>query len=271
LAATGTIAGVTGVDNRLEAHGDPTGIPGLQGEGRVLSTRLLPGTWSPAARLIAGIIGLRAARMGLSRGGLLGTIVGLGGIGILYRAFMNPNNQRLVRWDGGHGGVEIEKTITLKAPVAEVFGLWRNPENFPRFMSHLVEVKRLDDRRHHWVAKGPAGVPAEWDSEITQLEPNRIVAWKSVPGSMVETAGHIRFEAQGDATRLDIRLRYNPPAGTLGHLVAAIFGMDPKHAMDEDLVRLKSLLEQGKTRVAGHTVTRDQAGVAQQERQPPAG
>jgi uncharacterized membrane protein len=61
-------------------------------------------------------------------------------------------------------------------------------------------------------------------------------------------------------TRIQIRLSYNPPAGALGHGVAALLGSDPKRAMDEDLVRFKSLLEDGRTRAHGQTVRRDALG-----------
>jgi uncharacterized membrane protein len=47
---------------------------------------------------------------------------------------------------------------------------------------------------------------------------------------------------------------YTPPAGVLGHAVASLFGSDPKHAMDEDLARLKTLLEQGKTSSEGQDI-----------------
>ena len=45
-------------------------------------------------------------------------------------------------------------------------------------------------------------------------------------------------------------------AGAVGHAVATIFGVDPKHAMDDDLVRLKTLLEAGKTTAEGKQVTK---------------
>jgi uncharacterized membrane protein len=37
-----------------------------------------------------------------------------------------------------------------------------------------------------------------------------------------------------------------PPAGVVGHAVAKLFGVDPRAAMHEDLLRLKTLLEDGK-------------------------
>ena len=56
-----------------------------------------------------------------------------------------------------------------------------------------------------------------------------------------------------------MRLSYNPPAGALGHAGAWLMGTDLKTALDEDMVRLKSLLEHGKTTAAsGETVRRDE-------------
>jgi uncharacterized membrane protein len=58
-------------------------------------------------------------------------------------------------------------------------------------------------------------------------------------------------------------MSYNPPAGALGHAVATLFGSDPKSAMNEDLVRLKSLLETGKTTAKGKEVMQgDLSGAA---------
>jgi hypothetical protein len=46
-------------------------------------------------------------------------------------------------------------------------------------------------------------------------------------------------------------MTYNPPAGLLGHGVAALLGADPKRALDDDLLRFKSLLEHGRTTTDG--------------------
>lgn len=149
--------------------------------------------------------------------------------------------------------------MNVAAPVEEVFAFWSNYENFPRFMSHLKEVRRTGERRSHWVAEGPGGVPVAWDAETSAFVPNEAIGWRSVEGSPVANAGIVRFQPNPDGTtRIDIHLSYNPPGGAVGHVVASFFGSDPKQAMDEDLVRLKSLLELGKTTAKGETVTRDE-------------
>lgn len=48
----------------------------------------------------------------------------------------------------------------------------------------------------------------------------------------------------------------------IGHAVAAFFGSDPKTALDDDLVRIKSLLEEGKaTGGRGSVTLQDVTGV----------
>lgn len=123
-------------------------------------------------------------------------------------------------------------------------------------MSHLREVRIIGDGRSHWVAVGPAGATVRWDAIVTKAEPNRLLAWKSVEGSTIENAGIIHFDPNPDgSTRVDIRMSYNPPAGAIGHAVAAFLHSDLKTALDEDLVRLKSLIEEGKASAPGKHAT----------------
>jgi uncharacterized membrane protein len=119
-------------------------------------------------------------------------------------------------------------------------------------MSHVKEVRDLGGGRSHWEAVGPAGVPVTWNAIITRFVPNEILVWRSEPGSVIANAGIIRFESvAGGKTRVDILLSYNPPGGALGHFAALLFGADAKSAMDDDLLRLKSLIEEGTTRAPG--------------------
>jgi uncharacterized membrane protein len=85
-----------------------------------------------------------------------------------------------------------------------------------------------------------------FDAEITRTVPNQLIAWKTLRRSPVAHAGIVRLDPIPDArTRVHIRMSYNPPAGWLGHGIAAAFGADPKSSMDEDLVRMKTLIETG--------------------------
>jgi uncharacterized membrane protein len=248
------VRGVREVRSELEIHRGSSGMPDLQGGGQPREERpeLLQENWTPAIRLLMGLIGGVMALQGMRKGGRLGNAASASGIGLMTRAMTNLPTRRLVGVGAGRRAVDVQKTIRVAAPVEAVWDLWNNFEQFPRFMSHLREVRRQDEDRSHWIAKGPAGIPVEWDAIVTARVPNERLAWESVEGSRVQTAGRVRFRPTPDGgTEIDIQMSYNPPAGALGHAVASLFGSDPKHAMDEDMVRLKSLLEEGKTRVGG--------------------
>jgi uncharacterized membrane protein len=137
--------------------------------------------------------------------------------------------------------------IRLNAPVDQVFRLWASYQNFPHFMSNVREVKDLGDGRSHWIVSGPAGTSVEWDAVITSYVPNKVLAWRTEPNSLVQHAGIIHFLGNPDgSTTMNIRLSYNPAVGGLGYIVASLFGADPKSQIDDDLVRMKSFIETGK-------------------------
>jgi uncharacterized membrane protein len=262
LKQVSSVRGVTNVENRLEVHKEAGDIPDLQGGVARQGDRfaLLRLYWSPAARLLAGATGSALAAYGTRHRDALGVAVGTIGLGLLARALTNTELRRLVGLGAGRRAIDIQKTITIAAPVERVFQIWTNYETFPRIMEHVREVRKTDDQSH-WVVAGPLGAPVGWDAVITRLEPNKVLAWRTAPGSPVQHAGIVRFQSNAvGGTRVEIRMTYNPVTGGLGHSVAVLLGADPKHAMDDDLVRLKSLIEHGKTRAHGAAVKLEDVG-----------
>lgn len=241
----------------------------MSGEGQGDGLGLLSQTASapemaPGFRLLSLGGGGLLSLYGLLRGGLSGKIVTLAGLNFVARGLTNRGLTGLVQ-PSRAGAISVRKNLHVNAPVEEVFNFWRNYDNFPRFMSHLQEVRDMNEGRSHWVAKGPAGTSVEWDAAITQMEPNRVLAWESLPGSKVYNSGRVRFTPAEDGTDISIYMTYSPPAGAAGHAVASLFGVDPKSAMDDDLVKLKSLLEQGKT-PSGQQGTRSQSSAGSGQR-----
>jgi uncharacterized membrane protein len=144
-------------------------------------------------------------------------------------------------------GIKVERSFTINCPAAELYRYWRNFENLPRFMSHLESVKVLSEKRSHWVARGPLGARLEWDAELINERPNELIAWRSLEGSEVDTAGSVHFtEAPGRrGTELRVILKYDPPGGKLGAGIARLFGEAPKQQIQEDLRRFKQVMETG--------------------------
>jgi uncharacterized membrane protein len=114
-------------------------------------------------------------------------------------------------------------------------------------MYHLESVRALSDKQSHWVAKAPAGRTVEWDAEITSDEPGVLVAWRSLPGSAVPNSGTVRFERSvGDrGTIVRVDLEYSPPGNLAGAAVAILFNRSPQQQIDDDLRRLKQVIETG--------------------------
>jgi uncharacterized membrane protein len=248
LSTVRSVRGVADVENQLEVHERPDNIPALQGgsERRGGEFELMQENWSPAARLLVGTAGAALALYGSRRQDAIGAALGLAGLTLFARSATNTELRRLTGVGDGRRAVDIQKTINLNVPVEQVFTFFTDYENWPRFMSHVREVRYLGGGRTHWVVDGPAGTTIEWDAEITQLLENELLSWKSVEGAAVEHAGTLRFEPTADGgTRVDIKMSYNPPAGAAGHAIAVLFRADPKKQMDDDLARLKTTIETG--------------------------
>lgn len=221
---------------------------------------LLQDSWAPATRLLVGIAGGVLLAQGIRSRGIIGRSLSAVGIGLVTRAVSHSSPRQLLKLaTAAWRGISVEKTITVGVPVEQVWELWNNFENFPRFMTHLQEVRKIDEGRSHWVAAGPAGMPVEWDALVTDWVPQQFIGWTSAEGSSVETTGQVRFRPiSSESTEIDVRMEYHPPAGVAGHAIASLFGTDPKRAMDEDLVRLKIMLEDGTTRAAADEVRGDE-------------
>jgi uncharacterized membrane protein len=188
-----------------------------------------------------GVLGL----IGLFRRSPVGAAVALGALALAARGGGGSALSSLLGGSGRGRSIDLEKSIRIDASPDEVYDMWTNYENFPRFMSHVVEVRDLGRRRSHWVVQGPAGTQFEFDSVLTEQTKNRRLAWRSEPGAQIPNSGSVEFEPYRGGTRVTVRLSYSPPAGALGHGLAALFGSDPKGQMDDDLARMKQYIERG--------------------------
>jgi uncharacterized membrane protein len=215
-------------------------------------------------RWISMVAGGALAAFGARRRDLPGGLAAAAGAALLYRgatgycainerigrdtahqghaAIADENSDTRQRL-GGTRGVHVEDAVTIDRPISEVYRFWRNFENLPRFMNHLESVSTREGGISHWVAKGPAGIPVEWDARIINEIDNRLIAWQSLEGSTVATAGSVHFDETPRGTQVRVHFQYDPPAGKLGAAVARIFGEEPNVQVREDLRRLKQILE----------------------------
>lgn len=147
----------------------------------------------------------------------------------------------------GKAGSHVEEAVTVNRPAAELYQFWRSLENLPSFMQHLESVEVISETLSRWRAKGPGGAIVEWNAEIINEVPNRLIAWRSLDGSDVASAGSVHFDNAGDdrGTRIRVRLQYSPPGGKIGTAVVKLLGRDAATEIREDLRRFKQLLDAG--------------------------
>lgn len=143
--------------------------------------------------------------------------------------------------------VHLEKSIIIDKSPEDLYSFWRQFENLPRFMTHLESVTNKGFNKWHWVAKGPVGKNVEWDAEIYNEKPNEMIAWRSLENADITNAGSVRFEpAVGErGTQVTVVLNYNVPGGKVSAALAKLFGREPGQMIEQDLRRLKRVLETG--------------------------
>lgn len=263
------VHGVKQVRDELEAHEEAGNVPGLQGGSRRKGLRRAPfeqSNWSPTERLAGAVGGALALGASMRQRGIAGAALGAAGLLLFGRAASNLDVRKLLGFGAERRAIGVHKSIRIRAPVEDVFALWDDFENFPSFMSHVLRVRRLttgDGNRWRWTVQGPRGTRTEFDATLTAREENRLIAWQTDEAAAVQHSGVVKFIGNGDGTTtVDVKMAYNPIGGALGHAVARLLGADPKHQMDDDLLRMKTYLETGRA-------PRDAAAHAPAEQHPP--
>jgi uncharacterized membrane protein len=153
--------------------------------------------------------------------------------------------QQLEETPNGQRTTSIVRTIIVDKSAEEAYRFWHDFQNLPRFMPYLESVRKTADRGTHWVAKGPAGMRIEWDSEIVADEPNRLIAWRSVTDSIFEHSGRVQFDSApgGRGTLVRVEISFSSKRGAaLLHKMARM-GIDTR--LSNDLRRFEQVLEIG--------------------------
>src|SRR5207247_305940 len=117
--------------------------------------------------------------------------------------------------------IRVAQSIAVNASPEACYRFWRDFQNLPRFMRHLESVRLTGDKRSRWTLRMPPGNAVEWEAEVINEIPGDVIAWRSLEGSDVDSAGAVRFEAMpsGRGTVIRVKMNYRPPAGQLGSAV----------------------------------------------------
>ncbi|AYL95505.1 SRPBCC family protein [Mucilaginibacter celer] len=142
--------------------------------------------------------------------------------------------------------INIRSSFTVDKPREKVYQFWRKLDNLPLFMKHLESVEVIDAKYSYWVLKLPQNVATvSWHAEIVHDEPNEMIGWSSLPDSMINNAGKIRFQdtVDGTGTVVDVVISYQPPAGGIGAGIAKVLNPVFKNMVDKDIQNFKQYMD----------------------------
>ena len=134
--------------------------------------------------------------------------------------------------------VHVEENIEVNVPVRTAYNQWTQFEQFPQFMEGVKEVRQLDDKRLFWHAQ-IGGKEEQWEAEITEQEPDRVVAWRSTSGT--PNGGRVTFQPLGaDRTQVNVRIEYEAqgPVEKAGEALGVV-----ERQLKGDLERFKQFIE----------------------------
>lgn len=144
----------------------------------------------------------------------------------------------------GERGIFLRERVVIQAPVEKIFRFWQNPANLPLVMPYLESVHPIDAVRSHWTVGGPAGTRLEWDAEIINKVRYEVIAWQSLPGADVASAGSVHFRSIGRGlTEVIVTMQYDPPAGRVGASLAALIGASAGTRVRRALAEFKHSME----------------------------
>ena len=132
----------------------------------------------------------------------------------------------------------VTESVDVDVDVSTAYNQWTQFESFPHFMGGVESIKQLDDTHTHWKTT-IGGVTREFDTEITEQNPDERVAWKSTDGT--SHAGVVTFHRLDDnKTRVTAQLDWQPEG--VVEKAGAVIGMDD-HQVKADLQRFKEFIE----------------------------
>ena len=134
----------------------------------------------------------------------------------------------------------VSSTVDVDVDVTTAYNQWTQFESFPSFMDGVESVTQQGPTHTHWVVK-VGGARKEFDAEVTDQTPDRVIAWRSTGGDTDGHTGRVSFESLGaTSTRVDIELGWEPEG--LVEKAGAALGFDQRQ-VDSSAKDFKKFIE----------------------------
>lgn len=145
--------------------------------------------------------------------------------------------------DGKH---VIEEKLTIDRTPADVFSFVTTAENIPLFWSNITEYEHLSEP----LEKGTratatfkiAGKRIAWTAEVTEIEPDRLLRWRTVEAPF-DFEYFYRFEPTDGGTALTYQIVAEEMPGFFGSIANPIVGRMMARDVHASLSHLRDMLE----------------------------
>ncbi|MBT2515398.1 SRPBCC family protein [Arthrobacter sp. ISL-30] len=140
----------------------------------------------------------------------------------------------------------LQESIEVDVPITTAYNQWTQFETFPRFMSGVESVEQIDDTALHFKTD-IAGVRREYNAQITDQIPDKVIAWVST--DKPRNAGTVTFESlDTNRTRVNVLMEWEPES--LTEKAGAALGADDLQ-VKADLKKFKEFIEERGTETGG--------------------
>lgn len=148
--------------------------------------------------------------------------------------------------------IGFENTIRIERPIEEVFSFVSDNENIPKWNYYVTDVTKTTPGNigpgttYHMTRKTD-----QKDFQIVELNVNELLIAKTMPPTKPELVHRITFQADGDSTVITDSWK----TGT-GLKLPKFVSRGMKNAVNENLHKLKTLLEVGEVALQDSRIVR---------------
>jgi uncharacterized membrane protein len=239
--AVAAVPGVHGVRDELQVYESADHVSALQGAPRRSSRQAGPDPGGSAAlRVLMAVAGGGLLVGGARRTGTLGAVGAAAGGALLLGTLAAPRRARRQRGRT----LEICQTLHLRAPAEGIYAALRRCDRLVALLPALRALRHRADGATQWTVHDPEGWRLDWTAVITELQPNRQIAWRSTHDSALTQWGMIWLEPiDPQQTRLHVYASVQPLPGRTGQALRRLLGTGPRGELTEHLGHLRRYLE----------------------------
>lgn len=140
----------------------------------------------------------------------------------------------------------VERSISIHAPVENVFAYVTNPMTQTEWMPSMVEVTDVIQTKQgvgstfHWRYK-MGGMTLEGDNETLEFVPNKRVVARSKGG--IDSTWTWEYEPEEDGTRLSVHIEYTIPVPVMGKIAENLLLRQNEKEADLAMANIKTKME----------------------------